>query len=140
MEKLLFFKIDKSGPGLTKVHKLDVAYDLHSSETTTLFPGRVTKVGTNVKIKVPEGTYGRVAGRSSLAFKGVSIEGGVIDPNYTGEIICLLSSVNKYQINKNDKIAQIILERVCICPCEEMSSPPLSIDERGENGLGSTGK
>jgi dUTP pyrophosphatase len=140
MEKLFFYKIDQNGPGLTKVNKLDVGYDLHSTETVALSPGSIYKIRTNVKIRVPNGTYGRIAERSSLASKGIRIGGGVIDPNYTGEIICLISSMTGYVINKNDKIAQLILERVCVCDIEELSSPPASVDDRGTGGLGSTGK
>jgi dUTPase len=140
MKKLLFYKIDKTGMGLTKTHPLDVAYDIHAKETTHITPGKVFKINTNVKIKIPTGTYARIAERSSLASKGISVGGGVIDPNYTGEIICLMSCLDEYTIVSGDKIAQLILEKALICPLEEITTPPSPIDNRGECGFGSTGK
>lgn len=139
MEKLTFRRIDDRGPGLSKTHDFDAGYDLHCSEEVKLEPGVVYKIPTNVRVNLPEGTYGRVAERSSLAAKGIFVHGGVIDPNYTGEIICLMSSLNTATLNKNDKIAQLILEKVCICDMEESESL-IQKDNRGENGFGSTGK
>jgi dUTP pyrophosphatase len=140
MDTLKYFRIDPDGPGLTKVHSMDIAYDVHASETVALLPGEVYKIRTNIKIIVPEGTYGRLAERSGLASRGISLGGGVIDPNYTGEIMCLISSIKEYTINRNDKIAQLILEKARICPLEEIFSPPEAVDERGDQGFGSTGK
>lgn len=140
MEKLIFYKIDPEGPGLSKANVMDIAYDLHSTEDVVLKPGHVYKIHTNIKIRVPDGTYGRVAERSGLASKGIKIGGGVIDPNYTGEIICIVSALEEYTVHKKDKIAQLILEKACICSAEESLVAPEPVDSRGENGLGSTGK
>jgi dUTPase len=140
MDVLKFYRIESSGPGLTKKHSLDVGFDLHSSQNVTLEPGKISKIPTNVKVVLPDGTYGRVSDRSSLASKGVSVHGGVIDPNYTGEIICILSSLQSYEIATGDKIAQLILEKACICPMEELTVSPNAVDARGDGGLGSTGK
>lgn len=139
-EKLFFYKIDPEGPGLYKQYPMDIGYDVKSAITITLFPGIVYKIPTNIQIKVPFGTYARIAERSSLALEGLSIKGGVIDPNYTGEVICLVTSLKEYTVKKNDKIAQLILEKVSNCECSELTLPPSPKDQRKDNGFGSTGK
>ena len=36
-------------------------------------------------MSLPENLYARIAPRSGLAVKGISVEGGVVDPGYRGE-------------------------------------------------------
>ena len=66
-------------------------------------------------------------------------EGGVIDPDYTGEIIVILhnTSKNAYTVNSGDRIAQLILEKFVSAPIQVVSN--FSNTERGTNGFGSTG-
>ena len=70
-------------------------------------------VPTGIAIDPPPGTYVRIAPRSGLALKGITVEGGVIDPDYRGEVNVLLinSSQRKFQIHKGDRIAQLIFEQ-----------------------------
>ena len=58
----------------------------------------------------PEGTYGRIASRSSLSvLHKVEVVAGVIDPDYRGEIFVNLFNHSKkdFIINKGDRIAQL---------------------------------
>ena len=61
-------------------------YDLHSVHHCVVRPGQTVSVGTGIGAVMPTGSYGQVASRSSLALKGVTAEGGVIDPDYPGQI------------------------------------------------------
>ena len=61
----------------------------------------------------PSGTYGRIASRSSLAAnQSIDVGAGVLDPDYTGEVrVLLVNNGNEiFQVNKGDRIAQLILE------------------------------
>ena len=62
-------------------------YDLKSTEDVTVPARGSAVVDTGVKMSLPKGHYGRVAGRSSLAFKHdvVAFE-GTIDEDYRGPI------------------------------------------------------
>ena len=46
-------------------------------------------------VSLPENTYGSIRDNSSLAAKGVLTLGGVIDSDYTGEIIVIMTSLMK---------------------------------------------
>lgn len=117
-------------------------YDLYSTEDCIIEKGKVTSVPTGVSVELPAGCYGRIAGRSGIAKNhGVVVLGGVIDRDYRGEIIVLLSKLidGKLEIKKGDRIAQIIFESTITYPYI-MKSDFLNLTERGNEGFGSTGK
>ena len=66
-------------------------YDLSSAVDAVIPPNGRLAVSTGISIGLPEGTYGRVAPRSGLAFKyGIDVLAGVIDADYRGEVKCIL--------------------------------------------------
>jgi dUTP pyrophosphatase len=66
-------------------------YDLYSTDGYVVLPGHRVVVSTGISIRVPDGTYGRIAPRSGLAVKhGLDTLAGVIDPDYTGEVKVVL--------------------------------------------------
>ena len=113
--------------------------DLYSIEQKTIVRGGRILIGTGIAIGLPEGTYGRIAPRSGLASKaGISIDAGVIDRDYSGEIKVLLvnNALKEFQIKKRDRIAQIVIERCSLGEAMEVDS--LEETERNTNGFGST--
>lgn len=60
---------------------------------------------------------GRIAPRSGLASKNfIDIGAGVIDADYRGQVKILLfnhSDVD-FQVKEGDRVAQLVLERVCL--------------------------
>jgi dUTP pyrophosphatase len=75
-----------------------------------------------------------------LGRKGVVVLGGVIDPDYRGEIkvMLTLSVPGTLALLRGERIAQLILER-CDTP-EVVEVTSLDETERGERGFGSTGR
>ena len=68
------------------------------------------KVNTGIRISLPENTYGSIRDKSSLAAKRLLTLGGVIDSDYTGEIIVIMTSlIEPIKIKKGQKIAQLIV-------------------------------
>ena len=60
-----------------------------------------------------ENTYGSIRDKSSLAAKAILALGGVIDSDYTGEIIVIITSLIKpIKIKKGQKIAQLIVSNI----------------------------
>ena len=115
-------------------------YDLYSVEECTILPNCVARVNTGIKIQLPQYTYGRIASRSGLVVKHqIHTEGGVIDPDYTGEIQVILHNfgAKEYTVKCGDRIAQLILERY-ESP-NIVTSEDITQTERGKNGFGSTG-
>ena len=115
-------------------------YDLYSYESETVVPKQIKLIDTGISIRVPEGTYGRIAPRSSVSKKGILINAGVIDRDYRGPVKVMVHNLsnNDYVINKNDRIAQLILEQIKTPPVELVEELDDTI--RGEGGFGSTGK
>jgi dUTP pyrophosphatase len=117
-----------------------VGYDLYSNENVCVPIGARALVSTGIAIVLPSGTYGRIAPRSGLAVKkGIQVGAGVIDPDYTGEVKILLFNhgAETFEINKGDRVAQLILERCETPPVIEIGK--LEETERGSCGFGSTG-
>ena len=114
-------------------------YDLYVYEGGILMPGETKLFDTGISIKVPEGTYGRIAPRSSVSKKGILVNAGVIDRDYRGPVKIMLHNLsnNDYVINKNDRIAQLILEQIKTPPVQLVEE--LDDTERGDGGFGSTG-
>ena len=117
-----------------------VGYDLYSIDTVVIPPKHRALLSTGIAVVLPPGVYGRVAPRSSLALKyGIQVGAGVIDPDYTGEVKVILFNHGHadFEVNKGDRIAQLILEK-CDTP-EVVEIGLLEETERGAGGFGSTG-
>ena len=117
--------------------------DLCADEDVILPPGggRVL-INTGIAIALPEGTYGRIAPRSGLAFKhGIDVGGGVIDADYRGAVKVLLFNHDPkipVVVKVGDRIAQLIVEVIrSNVPIVEVDA--LNTTERGDGGFGSTG-
>lgn len=126
----------------TKGSALAAGYDLYSAESATIPAQGQGLVATDISIIVPVGTYGRVAPRSGLAVKhGISTGAGVIDADYRGEVKVVLfnHSTKDFKIEKGDRIAQLVLERIINADIQQINAEELDITERADGGFGSTG-
>ncbi len=128
----------------TKAHSNDAGLDLYSIEDRMLMLGSVNMIDTGVGIRVPDGTYGRIAPRSGLSTKGLIVNGGVVDQGYTDHVRVILMNLGptSYHIKKGDRIAQLIIEKIAMdVPIVEVSEFDVGTGcVRGTGGFGSTGK
>ena len=115
-------------------------HDLYAAEDTVIPIGTQKLISSGIRIKVPTGTYGRIAPRSGLAVKGIHVGAGVIDRDYTGvvKILLLNQSDRDFLVTTGDRIAQLILEKIANANVELVDS--LEATDRGTSGFGSTGK
>lgn len=125
----------------TRAHPTDAGLDLAASETTHIAPGVVTLVPTGIAVAIPDGYFGLLIARSSLADKkslALANGAGVIDSGYRGEIkiptIPLDGCHNLIQAGQ--KIAQLIILPIALPAVEFVAELPDS--ERGHGGFGST--
>jgi dUTP pyrophosphatase len=136
--KVLRKHIDSKLPYSCSIN--DAGYDLFSIEETVIEPNKRIKVRTGISLTIPTMSYGRIAPRSSLAVKYIDVCAGVVDCNYTGEIIVVLHNAGDtpYTVYRGDKIAQLIIERIY----KPMVVETYVLDEtkRGDNGFGSSGR
>ena len=71
------------------------------------------KTNTGIFISLPENFYGSIRDKSSLAAKGLLTLGGIIDNDYTGEIIIIMTSlIEPIKIKQGQKIAQLIVSNI----------------------------
>ena len=122
-----------------KHDKLDAAFDLYSIESITLNTGETAIIHTGISMEIPQGFYGQIKGRSSMASNGIFVTGGVIDSGYRGEIMVILNSINlkPYSIKSGDRIAQMVFQKVEDCEIIETTNLDTKNDRGG--GLGSSG-
>ena len=120
--------------------KDSASWDLYSIENVTFKPGHRTLVDTRISIALLEGTYGRIALRSGLAWKhGVTVGAGVIDRGYTGMLKVLLfnQGTTTVTLQKGDCIAQLVPEKYNSNTLKEVNQ--ITDMERGTGGFSSTG-
>ena len=111
-------------------------YDLFTCKEQKLEIG-LNKVALGFSMQIPPGHYARIACRSSLAAADMSVEAGVVDEDYRGEVIVMLRCRDRRLVPVGYKIAQMIITPYANPQVEEVDS--LSDTERGEGGFGSTG-
>ena len=118
--------------------------DLFSVEDVIIDESDKALIDIGIKVEIPSGYYGRIAPRSSMAWKKHSDVGaGVIDSDYRGPVKVVLfnlSTTNKLKIKTGDKIAQLIIEKVYFPQIVIREIKDASQTARGENGFGSTGR
>ena len=100
-------------------------------------------IPTGLFVEIPPCHEAQIRPRSGLALNhGLTVlnSPGTIDSDYRGEIKVLLVnlSAEKYTVNPQDRIAQMVFAQCEQAVWEEMDA--LQETERGEGGYGSTGK
>ncbi len=111
-------------------------------EPVSIAPGAVALIPTGIAIALPPGYEAQVRSRSGLAARhGVFAlnSPGTVDSDYRGEIKVILANfgAETLQIQRGDRIAQVIVARYEVVEWQELSA--LDATERGSGGFGSTG-
>lgn len=99
-------------------------------------------IGTGLRIKMPHQIYAIVQPRSGMSKKQVKCDTGIIDSDYTGEIMVSIYYLGdgEFTINPGDRIAQLIFLpkiQVAFVTGREYVANDF---ERGSKGFGSTGQ
>ncbi|MCU1371289.1 MAG: deoxyuridine 5-triphosphate nucleotidohydrolase [Ilumatobacteraceae bacterium] len=137
-------RLDPDLPAPTYARSGDAGADLRARESVTLAPGGGRAlVPTGVAIALPPGTAGFVQPRSGLALKhGVTCLNtpGLIDCGYRDELKVILVNLDPtepYEVQRGDRIAQLVIQRVEEASFTEVAD--LGESARGTGGFGSTG-
>jgi len=116
-------------------------YDLFAAYDYVIQAHDKELVRTDISLTIPTGYYGRIAPRSSLAWKQhIDVGAGVIDEDYRGPLGVVLFNhgANTFKITRGDRIAQLIVTKI-ITP-EVIEVQNLDDTARGAGGFGSTGQ
>lgn len=119
-------------------------YDLYAAceEPVVIAPHETRKIGTGLAAEIPEGYFGGIFARSSLASKRSLRPAncvGVVDADYRGEIIAALHNDGETEqvIEPGERIAQLVI--LPFLSVEFTEVPELTDTDRGSGGFGSTG-
>ena len=117
-------------------------FDLFAAEACCIPSSEVGLIKTGLALACPNGTYGKISDRSSIACRhNLHVLAGVIDSDYRGEIKIVMHNFgNKpMYVGMHMKVAQIIIHKIVnildIIECKE----EFDLTSRGENGFGSSG-
>ena len=120
---------------LMQASKRFAGLDLYSSIEANIEVGSINKINTGICISLPENYYGSIRDKSSLAAKGLLTLGGVIDSDYTGEIIVIMTSlIEPAKIKKGQKIAKLIVSSIIYPEIKKVKY--LKKTERNNKGFG----
>ena len=137
----------------TRSNPSDAGLDIYAhvgkmGEFVEVLPNQSVLVPTGLKFGVPHGYMLQVMNRSSVAAKrGLVVGAHVIDSGYDGEVFINLHNVGSrsQEIYHGDKIAQLVM--IPIVPFrayeildDQLYVQPITISNRGDGALGSTGE
>ena len=142
-----FKKLSETAHEPTRATPDAAGYDLYASGEQDFYvthQGKISMVPTGIAVEIPDGYFGVLALRSSMAAKrGYAIPNGIgiIDSGYRGELKALvqyLGSGSSDTIQAGERIGQLII--MPLVPVRYERANDLSESDRGTGGFGSTGK
>lgn len=121
-------------------HLGDAGWDLYCIKSVTIPPGMFRRVHTGVKIAPPERVWMMMTGRSSALKRDLWVASAVIDQGYRGELFATALNMGQttVAVEMGERIAQLVPFN--IVPIQWQRSFELPPSERGEDGVGSTGR
>ena len=118
----------------TRASKRSAGLDLYSSIDVNIEVDSIKKINTGICISLPE-SIRSIRDKSSLAAKGLLTLGGVMDDDYTGEIIVIMTSlIEPIKIKEGQKIAQLIVSNISYPEIKKVKF--LKETERNNKGFG----
>jgi dUTP pyrophosphatase len=120
---------------------MDLAADLDGD--LTLLPLARALIPTGIAVALPTGFEAQIRPRSGLALRdGVTLVNspGTIDSDYRGEIQLIAINLGREPvvIRRGQRVAQMVVQRVCRVKWQEVEELPAST--RQEGGFGHTDK
>jgi dUTP pyrophosphatase len=131
------------------------ALDLYAAEDAVIAPGERRVVATGIGIELPDGWAALVKSRSGLCRQGLTVDFGLIDSDYRGDIGVQCVNVWRrqpgpthdvyipnegcWEITAGDRIAQLLILPVGRASLVDVGDGELSGTERGTGGFGHTG-
>ena len=115
------------------------AYDVRAHQNITIAANTTGLVPLNLSLAPPPDHFLYLLSRSGLALKGISVEGGVIDPDYDKEVKAIIrnSSSRPFKIQRGQRIAQAVFLPIIHAKFREVGT--LSNEGMQHSGFGSTG-
>jgi len=147
-----FTRVKDSVKVPTRSNPSDAGLDVYAhvgklGDYVEILPSHSAVIPTGLKFGVPHGYMLQVMNRSSVAAKrGLVVGAHVIDSGYDGEVFINLHNVGPRSqvVYHGDKIAQLVM--IPVVPFrshevvdDQLYTQPITISNRGDGALGSTG-
>ncbi|KAG9307013.1 hypothetical protein G9A89_003064 [Geosiphon pyriformis] len=89
-----------------KAYEINARYDLKypRKDTLVLQPKLLTRINLKIALEIPLEAMVQIAFRLSLANKGINIRGGIIDAEYTENIIIILQTLMTVLVSSEKKV------------------------------------
>lgn len=145
MLEVSLVRLDPDLPVPTYARAGDAGVDLYArSGAVVAAGGGRALIPTGIRVALPVGYAGFVQPRSGLALRhGVTLANspGLIDSGYRDELAVILINTDPqhpFEVQRGDRIAQLVVQRVETASFVEVDDLPLS--DRGLGGFGHTGR
>ena len=97
----------------TRASEYPAGLDLYSNINIDTEVGSIKKLNAGICISLPENSYGFIIDKSSLVSKGLLNLGKVINKDYTGDTIVIMTSlIEPIKIKKGQKVVQLIVSNI----------------------------
>ena len=139
VQQLTVKKLSEDAIIPTRATEGSAGLDIYDAQPTSIAPGEIKLIPTDIAIECPRHSYGRIAPKSGITIKRkLDVRAGVIDADYQGNVIVTMHNIgDKTQVlEKGTKIAQLIIEQIVDVHIEE--SQEMSLTDRNDKGFGST--
>ena len=136
---LNYEKLSDRGKAPKRATPVSIGLDLFTPTDVFIPAKQQVLIPTNLILVPTQGYYIRIASKSGLALKyGLSVEGGVVDPDNRGNVgILLRNHSDEAQIlERGETIAQVIMEKAAMPEVVEMKIAKDT--QRGTGGFDST--
>lgn len=140
-----FVKKDENAVTPSRANPRDIGMDLVAIKIHKTLPNGVVFYDTGISVSPPEGYHIEIVPRSSISKTGWMLANsvGVIDPDYTGNLLIALAPTSVSGQNSEFPlplpfcVCQMVLRKAEYAEMVEVTE--LNSTERGDNGFGSTG-
>ena len=135
--KIKFIKFDERVEIPVRKHHSDTGADCKMICDGTIFPGETLVVPCGFGIIVPNGYSARMQVRTSVARKGIMVQGCAIDAGYNGELSYVITNASHkaFQWLAGDRLCYIE-----VYPCVYPEFVENLGKERADGAFGSTGR
>ena len=116
-------------------------YDLFAAKCAVLEPGATGSVEMDIGFCFSEMYLAKIYPRSTMSLKSIFLGGGILDPDYKGNVRAILHNLsnNRIEINAGDRIAQVLFRKQKPLRFVEVSIFDNFTTEINNEGFGSTG-
>ena len=113
-----------------------MGYDLFTPINFVLRPKEQRTIFIDIAVQIPDGYYGQIVSKSGItALHEVTVRAGVIDPDYTGNIVILKNDSKKlFERVVGQPVAQLLFIRVATPFLVAVEQLPTT--KRGPDGFG----